>query len=55
MASTIIFGLIFSTITALLFIPCLYGIFDDVKQHRLQRRERRIEKRKVSRKVSHQA
>lgn len=43
MASTIIFGLIFSTITALLFIPCLYGIFDDVKQHRLRRRERRIQ------------
>jgi multidrug efflux pump subunit AcrB len=42
MASTIIFGLIFSTITALLLIPCLYGIFDDIKQHGLQRRERRI-------------
>jgi len=48
MASTIIFGLIFSTITALLFIPCLYGIFDDVKQHRLQRRERRNAKRQVT-------
>jgi multidrug efflux pump subunit AcrB len=30
MASTIIFGLIFSTITALLLVPCLYGILDDV-------------------------
>jgi len=41
MASTIIFGLIFSTLTALIFIPCLYGIFDDVKQKRIDRRERR--------------
>ncbi|MFW5710525.1 MAG: efflux RND transporter permease subunit [bacterium] len=47
MASTIIFGLIFSTITALLFIPCLYGIFDDTKQFRLRRRQRRIEKRRA--------
>ncbi len=47
MASTIIFGLIFSTITALLFIPCLYGIFDDIKQHKLRRRQRRLEKRQA--------
>jgi len=31
MASTIIFGLLFSTLTALLFIPCLYGLFSDLK------------------------
>jgi multidrug efflux pump subunit AcrB len=30
MASTIIFGLVFSTITALVLVPCLYGILDDV-------------------------
>ena len=29
MASTIIFGLIFSTLTALLVIPLLYGLFYD--------------------------
>jgi multidrug efflux pump subunit AcrB len=45
MASTIIFGLIFSTFTALLFIPSLYGVFDDIKQGRLRRKERRIAKR----------
>ena len=42
MASTIIFGLIFSTITALLLIPCLYGILDDLilkRFHRLQHHE----------------
>ncbi len=38
MASTIIFGLIFSTITALLFIPSLYGVFDDIKQSRLRKK-----------------
>ena len=32
MASTIIFGLLFSTITALIFVPCLYGILDDLKK-----------------------
>ncbi len=32
MASTIIFGLLFSTATALLLIPCLYGSLDDIKQ-----------------------
>lgn len=31
MASTIIFGLIFSTLTALVLIPCLYGLFYDKK------------------------
>ncbi len=45
MASTIIFGLIFSTITALLFIPSLYGVFDDIKQGHLNRKEQRIAKR----------
>jgi multidrug efflux pump subunit AcrB len=30
MASTIIFGLIFSTLGTLLIIPCVYGIMDDV-------------------------
>jgi multidrug efflux pump subunit AcrB len=30
MASTIIFGLLFSTLTALIFIPCLYGVFSDL-------------------------
>ncbi len=29
MASTIIFGLLFSTITALIVIPCIYGVFYD--------------------------
>ena len=30
MASTIIFGLIFSTLGTLLVIPCIYGVMDDV-------------------------
>ncbi|MBD3239078.1 MAG: MMPL family transporter [Chitinivibrionales bacterium] len=30
MASTIMFGLLFSTVGTLLVIPCLYGIFDDM-------------------------
>jgi len=34
MASTIIFGLIFSTVTALVIIPCLYGLFYDRKNRR---------------------
>ena len=34
MASTIIFGLIFSTFTALVIIPCLYGIFYDKKKRK---------------------
>lgn len=32
MAGTIIFGLIFSTVTALVFIPCLYGMLYDRKE-----------------------
>jgi multidrug efflux pump subunit AcrB len=32
MASTIIFGLIFSTLTALLVVPSLYGIVDDIRR-----------------------
>ncbi|MCF7929292.1 MAG: efflux RND transporter permease subunit [Spirochaetales bacterium] len=31
MASTIIFGLIFSTISSLVFIPCLYGILESIR------------------------
>ncbi|TVQ99642.1 MAG: efflux RND transporter permease subunit [Spirochaetaceae bacterium] len=34
MASTIIFGLLFSTITALVVVPCVYGLFYDRKRHR---------------------
>ncbi len=34
MASTIVFGLIFSTITALIIIPCLYGILFDSRRRR---------------------
>ena len=49
MASTIIFGLIFSTITALIFIPCLYGVFNDVRQKKLARREKRRTKKAVRR------
>ncbi|MDY7028921.1 MAG: efflux RND transporter permease subunit, partial [Spirochaetota bacterium] len=49
MASTIIFGLIFSTITALIFIPCLYGIFDDARQKKLARREKQRAKKAVRR------
>ncbi|MFP4180094.1 MAG: efflux RND transporter permease subunit [Spirochaetaceae bacterium] len=33
MASTIVFGLLFSTLTALLLIPCLYGIFSDLRMN----------------------
>lgn len=36
MAGTIIFGLIFSTITALVLIPCLYGILDDIIRKKRQ-------------------
>ncbi len=32
MAGTIVFGLLFSTLTALLFIPCLYGFLYDRKK-----------------------
>jgi multidrug efflux pump subunit AcrB len=41
MASTIIFGLLFSTLTALLLVPCLYGLFDDLKVGRRRRTELR--------------
>lgn len=34
MAATIVFGLVFSTITALLIIPCLYGILFDTRKRR---------------------
>ncbi len=34
MASTIVFGLVFSTITALVIIPCLYGILFDRQKRR---------------------
>jgi multidrug efflux pump subunit AcrB len=37
MASTIIFGLLFSTLTTLLLVPCLYGLFDDLKVGRRRR------------------
>jgi multidrug efflux pump subunit AcrB len=39
MASTIIFGLLFSTITALLIIPCVYGIFADVADRLTSRKK----------------
>lgn len=39
MASTIIFGLLFSTITALFVIPSLYGLFYDRRRKRKQRVE----------------
>jgi multidrug efflux pump subunit AcrB len=38
MASTIIFGLIFSTVTALVIIPCLYGILRDLVRDDEKRR-----------------
>ena len=38
MASTIIFGLIFSTFTALVIIPCLYGILDEGRTKRLRKK-----------------
>jgi multidrug efflux pump subunit AcrB len=38
MAGTIIFGLIFSTATALLIIPCVYGIWDDGNRKRRERK-----------------
>lgn len=34
MASTIIFGLLFSTVTALIVVPCVYGLFYDRKRNR---------------------
>lgn len=45
MASTIIFGLLFSTITALIIIPCMYGILDDIRS-RLSRKHGSMEKLK---------
>jgi multidrug efflux pump subunit AcrB len=60
MASTIIFGLIFSTLTALFIIPSLYGILEDIRDRRVRRKDRQRERRearasqRVSRKeVSH--
>ncbi|MBN2551598.1 MAG: efflux RND transporter permease subunit [Spirochaetales bacterium] len=47
MASTIIFGLVFSTITALFIIPSLYGILEDIRDRRSRGKERRREKRKI--------
>ncbi|MFW6249836.1 MAG: efflux RND transporter permease subunit [Alkalispirochaetaceae bacterium] len=43
MASTIIFGLIFSTVTALIIVPSLYGIFYD-KADAERRKRRRAER-----------
>jgi Cu/Ag efflux pump CusA len=39
MAATITFGLLFSTITTLILIPCAYGLFYDNRFAR-RRRER---------------
>ena len=47
MASTIIFGLIFSTFTALFFIPSLYGILEDSRGRRNRAKDRRREKREA--------
>jgi multidrug efflux pump subunit AcrB len=47
MASTIIFGLIFSTFTALFIIPSLYGILEDIRDRRTRRLDRRREKREI--------
>jgi len=47
MASTIIFGLIFSTFTALFIIPSLYGILEDIRDGRMRRKDRRREKREA--------
>ena len=41
MASTIIFGLFFSTLTALIVIPCLYGILNDAAGRRMKGRLKR--------------
>ena len=38
MASTIIFGLIFSTFTALVIIPCVYGILDEIGTKRIRKK-----------------
>ncbi|TVR61657.1 MAG: efflux RND transporter permease subunit [Spirochaetaceae bacterium] len=42
MASTIIFGLVFSTITALVVVPCVYGILFDTKRSRARFEKRRL-------------
>jgi multidrug efflux pump subunit AcrB len=47
MASTIIFGLLFSTLTALLLVPCLYGLFDDLKVGRQRRTELRRQRQQA--------
>jgi multidrug efflux pump subunit AcrB len=47
MAATIIFGLIFSTFTALFIIPSLYGILEDIRDRRIRRKDRRRENREV--------
>jgi multidrug efflux pump subunit AcrB len=44
MASTIIFGLIFSTLTTLVIVPSFYGLLYDAER-RTARRERRRERR----------
>jgi hypothetical protein len=47
MASTIIFGMIFSTFTALFIIPSMYGILEDIRERRTRRKDRRREKRET--------
>jgi multidrug efflux pump subunit AcrB len=47
MASTIIFGLIFSTFTALFIIPSLYGILEDIRDRRARAKDRRRERREA--------
>ncbi|MBU0934366.1 MAG: efflux RND transporter permease subunit, partial [Spirochaetes bacterium] len=46
MASTILFGLVFSTLTALIIIPMLYGILYD-KSSRDQRRATRLARKEI--------
>jgi multidrug efflux pump subunit AcrB len=41
MASTIIFGLFFSTATALLIIPAVYGVWDDISSRRIEKKRLR--------------
>jgi multidrug efflux pump subunit AcrB len=57
MAATIIFGLIFSTFTALFIIPSLYGILEDIRDRRTRRRDRRREmwKARIQRKEASHA
>jgi multidrug efflux pump subunit AcrB len=47
MASTIIFGLIFSTFTALFIIPSMYGIVEDIRDRRVRRKDRRRGRRET--------